>query len=379
LRQIKFLHFADLHLDSSFASLGMGHDKASTRRNELKETFGRIINIAKEEAADLILISGDLYENGYVRKSTISYINDRFCSIPEIKIVLVPGNHDPYILNSFYRNYSWSKNVHILSEEKPCIIFEDISTCLYGIGFKSFYQEQAPLHHVKSPEGSCFNLLLAHGTVDMNIKQSGYNPMSSETLSSLGMDYIAMGHFHNRSERPEAGIYNPGSPEPLGFDEPGEHGVYLGCITLSDKGDKQLDVRFIKTSTRFYETMELDVTGCSNDEQVKSKILHAAHYKDLKAGLFSIILKGYVECSFKVSTSYIQAALEDRFFHLKIKDETIPDYNFEEIANESGLRGLFARKVFSLIAKAEDEQEKKMLMKALYYGIEALEQGRVEL
>jgi len=47
--------------------------------------------------------------------------------------------------------------------------------------------------------------------------------------------------------------------------------------------------------------------------------------------------------------------------------------------NEPGLKGLFVRKMFSLIDKAENEKEKHLLMKAMQYGVEALEQGKVEV
>jgi len=53
--------------------------------------------------------------------------------------------------------------------------------------------------------------------------------------------------------------------------------------------------------------------------------------------------------------------------------------NYEELMNEPGLKGLFVRKMFSLIDKAENEKEKHLLMKAMQYGVEALEQGKVEV
>ena len=90
-------------------------------------------------------------------------------------------------------------------------------------------------------------------------------------------------------------------------------------------------------------------------------------------------MKGYVEKGFKVNTSFIQSCLNDRVFFIRLKDETNVDYNFEEIMKEMGLRGLFIRKIYSLMDKTEDEYEKKVLMKALYYGIEALETGKVEM
>jgi len=86
------------------------------KETDLLEVFGRIIDLAKKEAVDIILISGDLYEHEYVRKSTIHYINKKFSEIPETKVFIVPGNHDPCISNSYYQNFEWSKK------------------CLYSVG-----------------------------------------------------------------------------------------------------------------------------------------------------------------------------------------------------------------------------------------------------
>ena len=78
MKSLKFLHFSDLHLDSPFTSLGNNPKVRGQRRQDLLDTFDRIINLAQREAVDVILISGDLYEHNHVRESTIHYINNRF-------------------------------------------------------------------------------------------------------------------------------------------------------------------------------------------------------------------------------------------------------------------------------------------------------------
>jgi len=87
MNSLKFLHFSDIHLDAPFSSLGSKF-AAEQRRRDLLEVFGRIIDLAKKEAVDIILISGDLYEHEYVRKSTIHYINKKFSEIPKQKCLL---------------------------------------------------------------------------------------------------------------------------------------------------------------------------------------------------------------------------------------------------------------------------------------------------
>jgi len=82
---------------------------------------------------------------------------------------------------------------------------------------------------------------------------------------------------------------------------------------------------------------------------------------------------------YRINAANIASAIEDSFFYAVVNDETVNQYNYEELMNEPGLKGLFVRKMFSLIDKAENEKEKHLLMKAMQYGVEALEQGKVEV
>jgi len=360
-------------------SLG-GSEKSSLRRREIRETFGGIIDIVKRQNADLLLISGDLYEHNYTTKSTISFINSCFEEIPGTKVFILPGNHDPYAANSYYASFKWSANVNILTPDNPYYLLEDMEACIYGMGFNSSYDNKPWDYGIKAINTDLYNILLAHGTVDMEISRNAYNPMRSENLDSLGMDYIALGHFHNTMEgvgRRHC-IYNPGSPEPLGFDETGEHGIFTGGITRQKNGQKLLEVSFVKTNKRYYENLEINISGLDTDEQVITRISNILDNKDAAKGLFCITLKGYLEAGFKVDTQLVKSKAEEIAFFVKVKDETVVDYNFNDIMNEPGLKGLFTSKIFARIGKTEDEYEKRLLLKALYYGIEAIEKGEIK-
>jgi DNA repair exonuclease SbcCD nuclease subunit len=99
---MKFLHLADCHLDAPFVELGQLLNKSNARRYELKETFDKAIELAKQEKVDAIFIAGDFFEQKYVTKSTINFLNSKFMEIPNIQVFISPGNHDPFINNSYY-------------------------------------------------------------------------------------------------------------------------------------------------------------------------------------------------------------------------------------------------------------------------------------
>lgn len=381
MSEVRFIHCADIHLDAPFTSLGGNTDKSASRRQDIKDTFQEIIDLAKSEKPDLLFICGDLYEYRYVRKSTINFLNNCFKSIPDTRIFIIPGNHDPITVNSYYKNFNWNSNVFILCDEMPYVGLDDLNVYIYGAGFKSFSQEKTMVYDLKPVRNDYINILLTHGTVDMNVGNCLYNPMSSENLSSLSMDYIALGHFHGRID--DIGgkgiIFNPGSPEPLGFDEPGGHGVYIGSLKKSESGERSLDLRFVKLNKRFYESSDVRLDGCGSNEEVIAKLSEAIKVSDPQNCLLYITLKGYVENGFKIDVRQISAYFRDKLYYLKLKDETLVNYNLEELVKEPGLKGLFVRKLISRMENTDDQYEKTLLSKALYYGLEALENGKIEI
>jgi DNA repair exonuclease SbcCD nuclease subunit len=151
---------------------------------------------------------------------------------------MIAGNHDPYVADSWYRLWPWPSNVVVLSEDRPGIFLEAQKTFIYGLGFSARKQGKPDLNKVPKPKEGCFNILMLHGTVDMDVGDQDYSPVSSEELADLGYDYYALGHFHTRKSYPTLkNAFNPGSPEPLGFDEPG---IMAFCglkpITLPGEG-----------------------------------------------------------------------------------------------------------------------------------------------
>ena len=176
----------------------------------MKKTFEKIIDLALEENVDFLLIAGDLYEHEYVARGTIRWLNDQFKRLGNTSVIIVPGNHDPYVKNSWYRSYRWNDNVHILTTENPEYLDENLDVYFYGIGFDSFHQDSLPVQKPPQILPQRFNICLFHGTLDMQFTQSPYNPVTLNYLTGLGFDYYALGHFHSRNEELfEKGIINP--------------------------------------------------------------------------------------------------------------------------------------------------------------------------
>ena len=366
--RIKLLHCGDLHLDAPFTSLSDADGGPGLRRQELKQMLGRIVELADAEQVDLLLVCGDLYEHGYTRKSTMRFICDQFQKIHEIPVLIIPGNHDPAAADSFYNHCDWPSNVHILKEDSA--LYEDAGNGLRVYGC---------LPSVGRLDRDRINILMLHGTLDMPFSADAFQPVSSKELEEYGFDYCAMGHFHSRFQGAGAQkrIYNPGSPEPLGFDETGEHGVFITAIEKLPGADSHIQVEFKALNLRHFVNLDVQAGDCLSDEQVAFKAASAMKVAGNRDDLYRVFLQGYISHDVKINTGYVADFLKTSAFYVKVMDQTSPDYDFKRIADESGLRGLFARKMLDMAAKAPEIEEKQLVMQALYYGMQAIDEGSV--
>lgn len=161
---MKFIHMADIHFDSPFTLLNTRNNLGEKRRLEQREAFQKVINYIKENNIEYLFIAGDLYENEYIRETTIQYINNLFGQIPNTQIYITPGNHDPYINNSMYKNFKWNENVKIFDNKVELVETDDAN--IYGVGFNDFYCKSLDIENIQIKDRNKINILITHGSLD---------------------------------------------------------------------------------------------------------------------------------------------------------------------------------------------------------------------
>lgn len=353
---MKFLHFADLHLDTKFENLNQIEGLPQKRRLEQRKVLKQIIEYIQENEIELLLISGDLYEQKYIRKSSIEYLNNLFKQIPNTQIFIAPGNHDPYIVNSFYATYNWNDNVHIFKDEVKKIDYKDIH--IYGFGFTDYYCKEMPT--VKIEETEDINILVTHGALDGGASEDReYNPLKETKLKELGFDYIALGHIHKPYYQEKQRIIYPGSPISLGFDELGEHGIIVGEVTKKD-----IQIEFIQTDKRQYIEKEIDITELASIEEIIEKIESLELDDD---NLYKIILVGKRYFTIKLEEIRTIINIENI---IKIKDHTKLGIDFEKLAQENNIKGIFVKRM--LERKQNENLDDDFVEKTIEIGLEVL-------
>ena len=357
---MKFVHIADMHFDSPFTTLSDIGNLGEIRRLEQRNVFKKVIEYIKQNEIPLLFISGDLYEDEYIKESTIEYINNLFKEIPNTKIFIAPGNHDPYIKNSYYNKFNWNENVKIFGSKIEKIELENIN--IYGYGFDDFYCINSGIENIELDIRDKINILVIHSTLNgASIEEKQYNSISEKMLVEKGFDYVALGHIHKTNYKDGINIIYPGSTISNGFDELGEHGMIVGDI----EKDK-LDLEFINLDNRQFREIELD---CTNIYTIEELIEEINNLKLENNDLYKLILIGSRNFEISIYNIY-KYEINEKI--IKIKNNTKIKLDIDKMSNENTLIGLFVKELDAKIKNCEAEEEKEILENAIEIGIEAL-------
>ena len=367
MNTVKILHCADIHIGAALSFLG---DTAAQRRYETLLTFERIIDTAVTEGIKIIAAAGDIFDSNGVEDGFVSAVFKKIASVPEIKVVLALGNHDPLSAQSPFKTGELPKNLFVLGTKDECITFDDLKTRVYGRSFDDVYLKGEEGFSVTPPEDGYVNLMVLHGEVRSDLN-SNYNSVTANFIKESGMDYIALGHIHKRTEPQKIGntfYAYCGCPEGQGFDETDEKGVYIGEI-----GKGICDLSFVPMSKRRHICEKIDVTGINSSAEISGSVLTLLREKygeQYGENLYKIELTGSISEDFNLNLTEILSRVSEKVYFAKIKDRTEFLVDTEKLANEVSLKGLFVKNMLERINNAFDG-EREALQNALKLGLRA--------
>ena len=358
---MKFVHIADMHFDTSFTTLTNNANLGVVRRQDQRLSFKKVIDYIKENDIPYLFIAGDFYEHEYIRLSTIEYINNLFGEIPNTQIFISPGNHDPYLKDSFYNKYYWNENVHIFDSKLS--VFEQEDVDVYGYGFDDFYYTNYDLEKTEIKDKEKLNVLVVHGTLNAsNTLEKEYNPISEKMLKEKGFDYVALGHIHKIDYNTETNqrIVYPGSTVSMGFDELGDHGMIVGNLEKNS-----LELKFVPIDNKEFVVKEIDVTEVIDLDDLAT-IINGIEYSENTYYKISLTGRRNFEIDlYKLNKLLINGNI------IKIKDYTELNYDLEKISKESTLKGLFVKEILNRME--ENPEDEEILQNALDIGFEILD------
>lgn len=358
---LHILHGADFHLDAPFTSLTA--EKARQRREEQRELIARFTGLARSREADLVLLSGDLFDSADTYAETTQALC-RSLGQTGCPVFIAPGNHDFYGVRSPYTALSWPENVHIFtSPALERVDLPGLDCAVYGAAFTGPAREDCPLSGFRAEPGPKYRIGVLHGEVD---GAERYCPVSRADIAASGLTYLALGHVHTCSGLQREGSTwwaYPGCPEGRGFDETGDKGCLW--LSLDESGDAKSE--FLPLAARRYEVLEADVTGRDPAEALLSA-LPASCGRDI----LRVVLTGESgEAGLDLPALVSLAA--PRCYHLELRDRTSVRRDLWDRAEEDTLTGLFLRELRSRLTRANTGEEQAMLEQAVRFGLAALE------
>lgn len=362
---MKLLLFSDLHLDRAFR--WAGERVARKRRQALRDTLLRIVQLGEDEHVDAVLCGGDLYEHERFSADTGEFLRSAFERLAPIPVYVAPGNHDWYGQDSLYRQVRWTPNVHVFSTNRMEPVNLDDGLTLWGAahcapantdGFLETARVSGQGVHLGLFHGS--EIAFLHAQEDEKIPHA---PFRAEQIARAGLSHVFLGHFHKPQDA-ERFTY-PGNPDPLEFGEDGERGAVIA--TVAKDGSVIRERRKVAISE--VHDLKVDVTGCASQQDIRD--LLSARLAGL-SGSVRITLDGELGREAELSLAD-QRDIAPHLDGLVVRPGALRvGYDIEGIAAEETVAGQFVREVRASGLPAE------LVDRVLVTGLRALE-GRSDL
>jgi DNA repair exonuclease SbcCD nuclease subunit len=230
-RQLNLIHTSDVHLESDTFGSGARGD---VFRDTVRRSFGRVIDAANYNDADLLLIVGDLFDSSRVSAEALGFAMGQIgrASMP---VVMIPGNHDAHDERSIYAGLSAASlpaNLHLILEpEGTALEFPELAARVWGRALVEHSPDYRPLSGLPDPIPHVWNIGLAHGFFT-EVETNRSSPITPAEIAASGYDYIALGHIHVCGDvsQGRTRAFYCGTPAPLYASSEAGWVLHVSCI-----------------------------------------------------------------------------------------------------------------------------------------------------
>jgi DNA repair protein SbcD/Mre11 len=231
-RPLRLLHTSDVHLETDTYGSGPRGDEL---RDRVRAAFARVIDLANERSADMLLIVGDLFDSARVSEEALGFALGTIARA-RMPVVMIPGNHDAHDERSIYAPLDprvLPENLHlILKPEGQSIHFPDLATHVWGRALVEHTPDYRPMRGVPEPVPGTWNIALAHGFFMEEGEIERSSPITPDEIERSRYDYVALGHVHVLSDvsRGNTRAFYCGTPAPLYATDNAGWALWIECI-----------------------------------------------------------------------------------------------------------------------------------------------------
>lgn len=239
MKELRFMHIADLHLDSPF--VGLKHLPPFIFQQMKDSTFKsltQLVTVAITEKIDFLLIAGDIYdEKTQSIRAQARFIDEmERLQTENIPVYAILGNHD--YNDGTLISLDLPQNVHLFSAETETVYYKNTNgttAAIHGFSYNKKHLTDRRVETFEKASNVDFNIALYHG--EETTTGGNYAPFSRSEMLQKNFDYWALGHIHKKdclNEEPL--ILYPGNIQGRHRKETGPKGGMI--ISLSEKETK---------------------------------------------------------------------------------------------------------------------------------------------
>ncbi|MGP6138952.1 metallophosphoesterase family protein [Jeotgalibaca sp. A127] len=266
---IRFIHTADLHLDSPFKGLKQLHPKLYDRVYQSTfQAFERLVTLAIQEAVDFMVIAGDIYDGDNQSVKAQAFFRDQMTRLKtaQIPVFLSHGNHD--FMDNGTSRLQMPSNVTVLGNQPETHYLNN--TAITGFSYPKRWVTERMIDKYPKRANTEFHIGLLHGYLEGSASaEDVYAPFTITDLLNKQYDYWALGHIHKRQvliQQPP--IVYPGNTQGRNPNELDEKGAFL--VTLQKGMEPTLT--FVNTAPIWWKEKTISLLGIHTLDVLYTKI-----------------------------------------------------------------------------------------------------------
>jgi len=274
MSSFRFIHTADIHLDSPLKGLTRHEGTAAERiRAATRTAFEGLITEAIDQQVAFVVIAGDLYDGTWKDFHTGLYFSHQMGRLAQagIRAFVVHGNHDAE--SQITRRLQLPDSVKVFSHRKAeTFVLDDLNVALHGQSFPEQAATENLVPGYPEPLPGHFNIGVLHTALGGMGEHANYAPCRLDELVAKGYQYWALGHVHEGQvlhEHPH--VVFPGNLQGRHIRETGPKGAQL--VTVEE--GRVLDLSPIRTDVVRWSRVSVTVEGCRGTGQVVDRVRQA--------------------------------------------------------------------------------------------------------
>lgn len=242
---MKFLHTADLHI---------GAGREESRLEKEAKLLTNIVNTAREEEADAVLLAGDVFESAELSVQQKTLLEDFMAELINQKtaLLLISGERDAGAFSAFADKFTEKQGIYIVEgyagSLKRVLLKDEWGpvdfVCMPFVKNVPVSMEQRLASTPMPLDFMSRHVLLTHCVVtgengrlpELTEGESmeGLDEMSASWLGAF--DYVALGHTNKRQRMGNREVWYPGAPL-FGMEAEPDKAGSVNLVRMGRKGD----------------------------------------------------------------------------------------------------------------------------------------------